>query len=51
MRNCNKCTNDILCDNCDRLVNQRKEISTNLNELKRELPNEFGHMLHNYITT
>ena len=36
MRNCNKCTKDILCDDCDKLVNHNKEFSANLNELKRE---------------
>ena len=24
-RNCNNCTKEILCDDCDKLVNQRKE--------------------------
>ena len=51
MRDCNKCTKDILYDNCDNLVNQRKELSKNLNELKRQPPNEFGHMQPRYITT
>ena len=36
MRNCNKCTKDQLCDDCDKLVNQIREFSANLNELKRE---------------
>ena len=45
MRNCNKCTKYILCDGCDKLVNQKKKFSANLNELKRQPPNEFGHML------
>ena len=49
MRNCNNCTKDVLCDNCDKLVNQNKEFSANLNELKREKPNDFGHMLPKYI--
>ena len=49
MRNCSNCTTDILCDDCDKLVNQRKEFSANLNELKREKPNDFGHMLPKYI--
>ena len=49
MRNCNKCTKDILCDDCDKLVNQNKEFSAILNELKREKPNDFGHMLPKYI--
>ena len=51
MKNCNKCTKGILCDDCDKLVNQNKEISANINELKRKPPNEFGHMLPKYITT
>ena len=51
MRNCNKCTKDQLCDGCDIIVNQRKEFSTNLNELKREKPNDHGHMLPKYIIT
>ena len=50
-RNCNKCTKDILCDDCDNLVNQDKVFSANLNELKREPPIDFGHMLPKYIIT
>ena len=49
MRNCSYCKKDILCDECDNLVNQKKKFSTNLNELKRERPNNFGHMLPKYI--
>ena len=44
MRNCKKCTKDILCDGCDKLVNQRKEYSAILNEMKRQPPNKFGHV-------
>ena len=51
MRNCYYCKNDILCDICDELVNQRKEFSSNLNEMKRQTPNQFGHMLPKYIIT
>ena len=51
MRNCNKCTKDTLCDDCDKLVNQNKEFSANLNEVKRQPPNDFGHMLPKYIIT
>ena len=40
LKNCIDCKEDILCDNCDTLVNQRIEFSANLNELKRELPND-----------
>ena len=42
LRNCSDCKKDNLCDRCDRLFNQRKEFSTNLNELKRRPPKEFG---------
>ena len=48
--NCNKCAKGILCDGCDKLVNQNKEFSANLYELKRQPPNEIGHMLPKYIT-
>ena len=51
MRNCDNCTKDILCDDCDKLVNQNKKFSANLKELKREKPSDFGHMLPKYITT
>ena len=49
MRNCNECSKDILCDDCDKLVNQNKEFSAKLNDLKREGPNDFGQMLPKYI--
>ena len=51
MKNCSECKYDVLCDNCNKLVYQRKEFSANLVELKREAPNEFGHMLPKYITS
>ena len=51
MRNYNKCTKDFLCDDCDILVNQNKEFSANLNEIKREKPINFCHMLPKYIIT
>ena len=50
-KKCTGCSKDVLCDNCDKLVNQNKEFSANQNELKRETPTEFGHMLPKYITT
>ena len=50
LRNCNKCTKDLLCDGCCELVNQIKDFFANLNELKRQAPNEFEHMLPKYIT-
>ena len=51
MKNCSECKKDISCDQCDKLVNQNKEFSANLNELKRKSPNEFGHTLPKNITT
>ena len=51
IRNCNKCSKDQLCDDCDKLVNQIKEFSANLIEIKRESPNEFDHMLPKFIIT
>ena len=50
IKNCNKCSKDFLCDDCDKLVNQNKEFSANLNELKRHPLNEFGHMLPKFLT-
>ena len=49
-RNCGDCKKDFLCEGCDKLVKQNKELSANLNEMRRQLPNEFGHMLPEYIT-
>ena len=51
MRYCTDCKKDILCESCDNLVNQKKESSANLNELKREKPNDLDHMLSKYIIT
>ena len=45
MKTCCECTKDILCENCDEIINQKKEFSANLYELKRRAPSEFGHML------
>ena len=49
MKNCSDCKKDILSESCDNLVNQKREFSANLIELKREAPNEFGYMLLKYI--
>ena len=51
LRSCNTCDEDKLCDRCDRLVNQKKEISADPNGRKKQPPNEFGYMLPKYITT
>ena len=50
MRNFTDCQKDNICDGCHKLANQMKGFSANLNELKRETPNAFGHMLPKYIT-
>ena len=51
IKNCTDCKKDIPCDNCDKLVNQNKEFTGNLNELKREKTNDLGQMLPKYIIT
>ena len=51
MKNCVDCKKDILCDECDKLVNNKREVSANLNETKRQPTNEFGQMLPKYIIT
>ena len=51
MKNCSEYKKDILCGSCDILVNQRKELSAKLNELKREPPNSLRHMIFKYMTT
>ena len=51
MRKCTNIKKDILCDGCDKIVNQKKNFTANLNEMKRQPPNEFGHMLPKYIIT
>ena len=44
-RNCSECGEDGLCAKSDKVVKQREEVSANLNETKRQAPNEFDHML------
>ena len=50
-RNCGDCTINNFCDNCDKLVNQKKEFSADPHDLKRQAPNEFGQMFLKYKTT
>ena len=45
LRNCSKCSKNISCDKFGKLVILSKEFSTNLNKVKRQPPNQFGHML------
>ena len=48
MRQCNACKDGILCATCNNQINEYKEIEANLNLLKREKLNDFGHMLPYY---
>ena len=48
-KNCSDCKKDVLCEIFDTLVNQKKEFSANLNELKRETSDKFDHMVPKYI--
>ena len=47
MRHCNNCNGEILCITC---INEviKKQFEANLNFLKREAPDEFGHILPYY---
>ena len=51
LRNCSDSPNDILSESSDEIVNQTKEISANLKELKRQIPDKFGYMLPRYEKT
>ena len=48
MRFCKKCNNIKMCDSCNNQINENKEFEANLNLLKRDEPNNFGHMLPYY---
>ena len=45
MRRCNSCNGGILCNECNNQVIENKEFEANLNLLKRDVPNQFGHKL------
>ena len=45
MRFCIECCKQNYCDRCNNQVNENKEFEANLNLIKRQAPNEFGHML------
>ena len=49
MRFCNKCNDKKLCDKCNNQINENKEFEANLNLLKRDKPNDCGHMLPYYV--
>ena len=48
MRQCNNCNGEMLCTICSNQVYENKEVEANLNLLKREAPNEFGHTIPYY---
>ena len=45
MRFCNECSKEKCCDRCNIQINENKVIEANLNLLRRQAPNQFGHML------
>ena len=49
LRFCNKCNNIKMCDICNNQINENKEFEANLNLLKRDKPNDCGHMLPYYV--
>ena len=48
MRFFNESNNQRMCNNSNNLVNENKNIEANLNLLKRQPANEFGHMLPHF---
>ena len=48
MRFYNKGNDKITCKRCNSQIKQKKEFETNLNELKRQALNQFGHMIPYY---
>ena len=44
MRFCNEFNDRKMRDKCNNQINENKEFEAKLNELKRQPPNEFGHM-------
>ena len=48
MRRCSECNNKIICMTCNNQLNENEVFEGNLNLLKRQAPNQFGHMLPYY---
>ena len=42
---CNECNDEILRNKCKVIVNRNKDFKAIFNSIKRQLLNEFGHML------
>ena len=49
MRLCKECKDGILCTTYNNKVKENEEFETNLNLLKRDVPNQFGHMLPYFV--
>ena len=41
----NECNGNIICNRCNNQVNENKEFEAKINLVKREAPDEFGHIL------
>ena len=49
MRRCYICNGKILCNECNNQVNEIKLFESNLNLLKRDVPNHFGHLFFYFV--
>ena len=47
-RYCNECKGEILRMTCKNQINENKKLEANINLLKRQAPNQLGHMLPFY---
>ena len=45
MRFCDECNDEKMCNKCKNQISENKVFDANLNDLKVNPPNEFGHML------
>ena len=48
MRFCNNCTDKTFFNRCNSQVNENKDFEANLKEVKRQPPNQVGHLLPLY---
>ena len=49
VRVCNESKDKILCTTCNNQVNENKKFEAILNLKKRDVPNQFGHMLPYFV--
>ena len=45
MRFCNECNKEKHCNRCKSQINEIREFESNINLLKRQAPDQYGHML------